>query len=89
MNTRDLGVLRQSIGSRQTGGFVSSQNKTKNGLSTHSGMWTPAQQNTQDRSGPLTSSSSHNYIQPVPMEQCEIDSDTDQDPSFLEVPAIN
>ena len=46
---------------------------------------TPAQTNTQDRPGP----SHQNYIQAAPMEEGEIDTDTDQDPSILEVPAIN
>ena len=43
---------------------------------------TPVQ---HDRPGP----SQQDYIQATPMEEGEIDTDTDQDPSILEVPAIN
>ena len=41
---------------------------------------TPA--NTEDRPGP-------SQQQPIPMEEGELDSESDQDPSILEVPAIN
>ena len=41
---------------------------------------TPVQQHQSDRAGPSA---------PIPMEEGEIDSETDQDPSALEVPAIN
>ena len=92
MNNREPADLRQRIGTRQTGGFVPPTRQNE--------QWTvdpfwdvdrpaPAQPNTQDKHGPSTSSSSHNYIPPVPMEESEIDSDTDQDPSILEKPAIN
>ena len=43
---------------------------------------TPVQ---HDRPGP----SQQTYIQTAPMEEGEIETDTDQDPSILEVPAIN
>ena len=42
---------------------------------------TPVQQHQSDRPGPSSA--------PIPMEEGEIDSETDQDPSVLEVPAIN
>ena len=38
--------------------------------------------NTEDRPGP-------SQQQPIPMEEGEIDSESDQDPSILEVPAVN
>ena len=82
--------LRQRISPKQTGGFVPPSDTANNGLLIQSGTWevdrpTPAQPNIQDRPGPLH----QNYIQSAPMEEGEKDTDTDQDPSILEVPAIN
>ena len=76
--------LRQKIGPQNKGGF---QPQTG-----HSEQWTvdplwdmdrptPVQQHQSDRPGPSSA--------PIPMEEGEIDSETDQDPSVLEVPAIN
>ena len=42
---------------------------------------TPVQQHQSDRPGPSSA--------PIPIEEGEIDSETDQDPSLPEVPAIN
>ena len=76
--------LRQKIGPQNKGGF---QPQTG-----HSEQWTvhpfwdmdrptPVQQHPSDRPGPS--------FAPIPMEEDEIDSETDQDPSVLEVPATN
>ena len=76
--------LRQKIGPQNRGGF---QPQTG-----HSEQWTvdpfwgmdrptPVQQQQSDRPGPSSA--------PITMEEGEIDSETDQDPSVLEVPAKN
>ena len=76
--------LRQKIGPQNKGGY---QPQTG-----HSEQWTvdpfwemdrptPVQQHQSDRPGPSSA--------PTPMEEGEIDSETDQDASVLEVPAIN
>ena len=76
--------LRQKTGTQNKGGF---QPQTG-----HSEQWTvdlfwamnqptPVQQHHSDRPGTSPA--------PIPMEEGEIDSETDQDPSVLEVPAIN
>ena len=92
MNNRDKEDLRQRIGPIKTGNFVPP--------TTHVEQWTVdpfweldqptlVQSNTQDRPGPSTSSSSRSYNPPLPMEEGEINSETDQDPSVLKVPAID
>ena len=48
---------------------------------------TPAQY--QDLPGSSTATSGPELFAPMPMEESEIESETDQDPSILEVPAIN
>ena len=48
---------------------------------------TPAQY--QDLPGPSTATPGYEIFAPIPMEKGEIESETDQDPSILEVPAIN
>ena len=76
--------LRQIIGPQHKGGY---QPQTG-----HSEQWTvdpfwemdrptPVQQHQPDKPGPSSAL--------IPMEEGEIDSETDQDPSVLEVPAIN
>ena len=88
IKNRETADLRQRISPKQTGGFITPTR--------HSEQWTvdpfwdvdrptPAQTSTQDRPGP----SHQNYTQEAPMEEGEIDTDTDQDPSILELPAIN
>ena len=76
--------LRQKICPQNKGGF-----QTQTG---HSEQWTmdsfwdldrptPVKQHQSDRPGPSSA--------PIPMEEGEIDSETEQDPSVLEVAAIN
>ena len=48
---------------------------------------TPAQH--QDLPEPLSATSGRELYAPMPMEEGEIESETDQDPSILEVPAVN
>ena len=48
-----------------------------------------AQQQQQNPTGPSVTTNTDQQRAPVPMEQGEIDSETDQDPSVLEVPASN
>ena len=53
---------------------------------------TPVQPTQIDRPGPSSAgiaSTSRNHNMPVPIEEGEIDSGTNQNPSVLEVPAIN
>ena len=57
-------------------------------------MWdidrpTPAQMIQKDQPGTSTSNTGQGRNTPVPMDEGEIDSETDKDPSVLEVPAIN
>ena len=48
---------------------------------------TPAQH--QDLPGPSSATPGHELFAPMPMEEGEIESETDQDPSIVEVPAIS
>ena len=48
-----------------------------------------APENREDRPGPSTMNPSTTQQQPSPMEEGEIDSEFDQDPSVLAVPAVN
>ena len=48
---------------------------------------TPVQH--ENRPGPLSASPGQELFAPMPMEEGEIESETDQNPSILEVPAIN
>ena len=54
-------------------------------------FWVPVRPSQNDRPGPssegITPSRNHNI--PIPMEESEIDSETDRDPSVLGVPAKN
>ena len=91
INTREQGDLRQRIGSQHSGGF-----QPKSGRSE---QWTvdpfwemdrPTPVNHADRPGPSTTlPSQQELFAPMPMEEGEIELETDQDPSVLEVPAIN
>ena len=45
--------------------------------------------NPKDRPGPSTMNPPSTQQQPTPIEEGEIDSESDQDPSVLEVPAVN
>ena len=88
---REQGDLRQKIGQQQSGGF---QPQTR-----RSGQWTvdpfweldrptPTQQQ-QNLTGPSVTPMTNQQLAPVPMEEGEIDSETDQDLSVLKVPAWN
>ena len=91
INTREQCDLRQRIGPQHSGGF-----QPKSGRSE---QWTvdpfcemdgPTPVNHADRPGPSTTlPSQQELFAPMPMEGGEIESETDQDPSVLEVPAIN
>ena len=91
INTREQGDLRQRIGPQHSGGF-----QPKSGRSE---QWTvdpfwemdrPTPVNHADRPGPSTTlPSQQELFAPMPMEEGEIESETDQDPSVLEDPAIN
>ena len=48
-----------------------------------------APKNPEDRPPPTTANYEVPQQQTIPMEEGEIDSDSDQDPSMLEVPAVN
>ena len=45
--------------------------------------------NAEDRPGPSTTNNLTAQQQPIPMEEGEIDSESDQDTSILEIPAVN
>ena len=49
----------------------------------------PAPAQYQDLPGPLKATSGQELCAPMPMEVGEIESETDLDPTVLEVPAIN
>ena len=85
MKNHGTADLRQRISPKQTGGFIPPTRHSEQ--RTVDPYWnldrpTPVQ---HDRPGP----SQQTYIQTTPMEEGEIETDTDQDPSILEVPAIN
>ena len=86
---REQGDLRQKIGPQQSGGFQPQTRRSEQW--TVDPFWeldrpTPAQQ--QNSTGP-SATNIDQQLAPVPMEEGEIDSETDQDPSVLEVPAWN
>ena len=91
INAREQGDLGKRIGPQQSGGF-----QPKSGRSE---QWTvepfwemdrPIPVNNADRPGPSTTlPSQQELFAPLPMEEGEIKSETDRDPSVLEVPAIN
>ena len=49
---------------------------------------TPVQSSQNNRHDPSSAPTNRNHDMPVPMEEGEIDSETDQEPLVLEVPAI-
>ena len=87
---REQGDLRQRIGPQHSGGF---QPQTKRSEQwTVDPFWevdrqTPVQH--ENRPGPSSASPGQELFAPMPMEEGEIESETDQDPSILEVRAIN
>ena len=92
MRGRGQGDLRQRIGSQHSGGF---QPQTR-----RSEQWTvhpfweldrppPAQQQQRYPTGPSAITDNDQQLSSVPMEEGEVDPETDQDPSVLEVPAWN
>ena len=87
INAREQGDLRQRIGPQYSGGYQPNSGRSE--------QWTvdpfwemdrPTPANHANQPGP---SSQQELFAPVPMEEGGIESETDQDPSVLEVPAIN
>ena len=87
INAREQGDLRQRIGPQYSGGYQPNSGRSE--------QWTvdpfwemdrPTPVNHANQPGP---SSQQELFAPMPMEEGEIESETDQDPSVLEVPAIN
>ena len=92
INNRNKGDLRQRIGPQQKGGFQPQTRRAEQW--TVDPFWdidrpTPAQLIQYDQPGTSTSSTGQGRNTPVPTEEGGIDSETDQNPSVLEVPAIN
>ena len=90
MRGREPGDLRQRIGPQHSGGFQPQTRRSEQW--TVDPFWevdrpTPAQY--QDVPGPSSATSGQELFTPMPMEEGGIESETDQDPSILEVPAIN
>ena len=84
--------LRQRIGPQQKGGFQPQTRRAEQW--TVDPFWdldrpTPTQPSQQEQPGTSSSSKRQEQNTPISMEGGEIDSETDQDPSILEVPAIN
>ena len=97
MKEQQQGDLRQRIGPQQSGGFQPQTRRSEQW--TVDPFWemdlpTPVQQqhdqSQYDKPGPssATANTEHQFAQ-IPMEEGEIESETDQDPSILEVPAWN
>ena len=91
-NNQNQGDLRQRIGPRQKGCFQPQTRRTEQW--TVDPFWdidrpTPAQLIQNDKPGTSYSNTRQGRITPVPIEEGEIDSETDKDPSVLEVPAMN
>ena len=87
---REQGDLRQKIGPQHNRGFQPQTGRSEQWTVDH--IWevdrpTPAQQ--QDVPGTSSASSGLDQYTPMPMEEGEVDSKTDQDPSILEVSAVN
>ena len=88
MRGREQDDLRQKIGPQHSGGFQPQTRRSEQW--TVDPFWevvrpTPAQQ--QQQQNPvrqLATTSTDQQFDPVPMEESEIDSETDQDPSILE-----
>ena len=90
MRGREQDDLRQIIGPQQSGGFRPQTRRSEQW--TVDPFWkldrkTPAQQQ-QNSTGPSATNIDQHFA-PVPTEEGEIDSESDQDPSVLEVPAWN
>ena len=89
---REQGDLRQGTGPQHSGDF---QHQTRRSEQwTVDPFWevdrpTPAQQQQQNTARTPATTNIEHQLNPVPMEEGEIDSETDQDPSILEVPAWN
>ena len=98
MQGRQQGDLRQRIGLQHSGGFQPQTRRSEQW--TVDPFWdvdrpTPVQQQQHDQSqidrpGPssATTDTQHQFAQ-IHMEEGELESETDQDPSILEVPAWN
>ena len=87
INAREQGDLRQRIGPQYSGGYQPNSGRSE--------QWTvdpfwemdrPTPVNHANQPGP---SPQQELFAPMPMEEGEIESETDQDPSVLEIPAIN
>ena len=90
MRGREQDDLRQRIGPQHSGGFQPQTRRSEQ--RTIDPFWevdrpTPVQY--QDVPGPSSATFGQELFAPMPMEEGEIESDTDQDPSILEVPSIN
>ena len=88
---REQGDLRQKIGPQQSGGFQPQTRRSEQW--TVDPFWevdrpTPTQQQ-QNLTGPSVTPMTNQQLATVPMEEGEIDSETDQVSSVLEVPAWN
>ena len=84
--------LRQRIGPQQRGDFQPQTRRAEQW--TVDPFWdldrpTSAQPSQQEQPGTSSSHTRQEWNTSIPMEEGEIDSETDQDPSVLEVPAIN
>ena len=89
---QNQGDPRQRIGPQQKGGFQPQTRRTEQW--TVDPFWdidrpTPAQLIQNDQPGTSCSNTGQGRITPVLMEEGEINSETDKDPSVLEVPAMN
>ena len=92
INNQKQEDLRPWIGPQQKGGFQPQARRVEQG--TVDPFWdidrpTPAQLIQYDQPETSNSSTGQGRNTPVPMEEGEINSETDQDPSVFEVPAIN
>ena len=92
MRGREQGDFRQGIGPQHKRGF---QHQTRRSEQrTVDPFWevdrpTLAQQQQQNSTGPSATTNTDQQLAPVLMEEGEVDSGTDQEPSILEVPAWN
>ena len=86
-----LELLAERRQQDQTGGFQPQSRKQEEW--TVDPFWDvnrpQAPKNPEDRPGPSTANHEVPQQQTTPKEEGEIDSDSDQDPSILEVPAVN
>ena len=91
INTREQSDLRQRIGPQHSGGFQPKSGRSEQwSVDPFWEMDRPTPVNHADRPGPSkTLPSQQELFTPMQMEEGEIESETDQVPSVLEVPAIN